>query len=151
MYGNGVFKCACAYSGGCVAHLLSSLKNKYKYSLGHFSKERWHFCVETHPSCSIPERKHGFPLATSISCCPMACYGKTTDGIIANGMDVTFQEVGLFPARYRGTTRTSFSTVYRSGHTLSSEHMAFYLTTEEKKTKLHALQLQYDFYAVLLL
>lgn len=146
-----VFKCVCAYSGRCNAHLLPSLKNKYKHSLGHLSKESWHICVETLPSCSIPERKHGFPKATSISCCPITCCSKTTDGIITNGMEVIFQEVGLFLAWYRGTAWTSFSTVCKSGYTLSSKHMVFYFTTEGKKRKLHVLQVQYDFHAVLLL
>lgn len=87
----------------------------------------------------------------SISFCLTTCSRKSSDGIITDGMEVTFQETGLLQTRYRGTTWTSFSTIYKSGHTLYSEHMAFYFTTEEKKRKLHALQVQYDFYAILLL
>ena len=74
-----------------------------------------------------------WPLALAAALSSAVARLQMVSSPVTTRMEVTFQEVGLFLARYRGMTETSFSTVYKSGHTLSSEHVAFYFITEEKK------------------
>lgn len=97
-----------------------------------FSKETWHFCSETRPRCSILERKHGLHMARGIKCCPITCCDKTTNGFIASGMGVTFQEVGLFSAESEEWHELQFLLSIKVVTPLSSEHIFLLYYRREK-------------------
>lgn len=124
----------CMYVVEGVA-LISFILRKMNINISweHFSKESWHFCLETHPSYSILEGKHGFPLARCISCYSITCCSKTRDSSISKGRWVT-EGVGLLSARDGGNTWTS-SAVYKSTHTSFFWAHGFLLYYRRKKEK----------------